>query len=185
MFNEQIFFLCIKIFLKVFLNFSLRSPRSISPQRQLSGTVLRSRNVSPSFADSTFSAVHAALNKRQVQVKSNEFCFLFKKKRILFQIHDLETKLTSSRETIQQLKEQLNHSDADRRHFEQQATTYKLQIDELRRQFDDTAHERDRSKTALESSHQERTNMEKIRIVSLNKLLFHHHQIVVDFTIKL
>lgn len=65
------------------------------------------------------------------------------------------------------MKEQLNHSEADRRHFEQQATNYKLQIDELRRQFDDTAHERDRSKTALESSHYERTNMEKIRLVSL------------------
>ncbi|CAF4163203.1 unnamed protein product, partial [Rotaria sp. Silwood2] len=122
----------------------LRSPRSISPQRQTS--LSRSRNVSPSFADSTFSAVHAALNKRQVQ------------------IHDLQTKLSSSRDTVQQLKDQLNQSDAERRHFEQQATSYKLQIDELRRQFDDTAHERDRSKTALETSHHERTNMEKIRM---------------------
>lgn len=71
------------------------------------------------------------------------------------------------------MKEQLNHSEADRRHFEQQATNYKLQIDELRRQFDDTAHERDRSKTALETSNYERTNMEKIRLVSrLNKQTF-------------
>ncbi|CAF5002701.1 unnamed protein product, partial [Rotaria magnacalcarata] len=58
--------------------------RSISPQRQTS--LPRSRNISPSFADSTFSAVHAALNKRQVQ------------------IHDLQTKLAGSRDTIQQLK---------------------------------------------------------------------------------
>ncbi|CAM4772379.1 unnamed protein product [Rotaria magnacalcarata] len=122
----------------------LRSPRSISPQRQTS--LPRSRNISPSFADSTFSAVHAALNKRQVQ------------------IHDLQTKLAGSRDTIQQLKDQFNQCDADRRHFEQQATSYKLQIDELRRQFDDTAHERDRSKNALETSHHERTNMEKIRL---------------------
>ncbi len=84
----------------------------------------------------------------------------------LFKVHDLQTKLTSSREAIQQLKDQLNHSEAERRHLDQQATTYKLQNEELRRQFDDTINERDRSKTALETSHYERTNMEKIRIVS-------------------
>jgi len=81
-------------------------------------------------------------------------------------VHDLQTKLANSRDTIQQLKEQLNQSDAERRHFEQQATSYKLQIDELRRQFDDTANERDRSKSALETSNYERTNMEKLRLVS-------------------
>ena len=81
-------------------------------------------------------------------------------------MHDLQTKLTSTRETNQQLKDQLNQSDAERRHFEQQASGYKLQIDELRRQFDDTAHERDRSKSALETSNYERTNMEKLRLVS-------------------
>ncbi|CAF4135726.1 unnamed protein product, partial [Rotaria sp. Silwood2] len=124
----------------------LRSPRSNSPQRPTQASRPHSRNVSPSFADSTFSAVQAALNKRQVQV------------------HDLQTKLNSARDTIQQLKDQLNQSDAERRHLDQQATTYKLQIEELRRQFDDTATERDRSKTALETSNHERTNMEKIRI---------------------
>ncbi|CAF1412145.1 unnamed protein product [Rotaria sp. Silwood1] len=46
----------------------LRSPRSNSPQRPTQASRPHSRNVSPSFADSTFSAVHAALNKRQVQV---------------------------------------------------------------------------------------------------------------------
>jgi chromosome segregation ATPase len=75
-------------------------------------------------------------------------------------------KVHNSRETIQQLKEQLNQSDAERRHLDQQSTTYKLQIDELRRQFDDTSNERDRSKTALETSNYERTNMEKIRLVN-------------------
>ncbi|CAF4826729.1 unnamed protein product [Rotaria sp. Silwood1] len=124
----------------------LRSPRSNSPQRPTQASRPHSRNVSPSFADSTFSAVHAALNKRQVQV------------------HDLQTKLCSARDTIQQLKDQLNQSEAERRHLDQQATTYKLQIEELRRQFDDTATERDRSKSALETSNHERTNMEKIRI---------------------
>ena len=77
--------------------------------------------------------------------------------------------MNNSRDTVQQLKDQLNQSDADRRHFEQQATTYKLQIDELRRQFDDTAHERDRSKTALETSNYERTNMEKLRLVKTDQ----------------
>ena len=48
--------------------FSLRSPRSVSPQRHTQASRPHSRNVSPSYADSTFSAVHAALNKRQVQV---------------------------------------------------------------------------------------------------------------------
>lgn len=64
------------------------------------------------------------------------------------------------------MKEQLNQSDAERRHFEQQAATYKLQNDELRRQFDDTANERDRSKSALETSNNERSNMEKLRLVN-------------------
>lgn len=85
---------------------------------------------------------------------------------INFKIHDLQTKLSASRETVQQLKDQLNQSDAERRHFEQQAASYKLQIEELRKQFDDTAHERDRSKTALETSNYERSNMEKMRLVS-------------------
>jgi len=53
--------------------------------------------------------------------------------------------LTSSRDTIQQLKRQLDESDSERRLLEQQSTGYKLKIDELRRQFDDTATERDRS----------------------------------------
>jgi septal ring factor EnvC (AmiA/AmiB activator) len=97
---------------------------------------------------------------------------------IYFKVHDLQTKLSNSRETIQQLKDQLNQSDAERRHFEQQVTTYKLQIDELRRQFDDTAHERDRSKTALETSNYERTNMEKIRLVSLRILFPFFHSCV-------
>jgi peptidoglycan hydrolase CwlO-like protein len=70
------------------------------------------------------------------------------------------------------LKDQLNQSDAERRHFEQQATTYKLQIDDLRRQFDDTANERDRSKNELQTSNYERTNMEKIRLVSHHILSF-------------
>ncbi|CAF1509878.1 unnamed protein product [Rotaria sordida] len=46
----------------------LRSPRSNSPQRPTQASRPHSRNVSPSFADSTFSAVQAALNKRQVQI---------------------------------------------------------------------------------------------------------------------
>lgn len=49
-------------------SFRLRSPRSVSPQRPTETSRPHSRTVSPSFADSTFSAVHAALNKRQVQV---------------------------------------------------------------------------------------------------------------------
>ncbi|CAF4083580.1 unnamed protein product [Rotaria magnacalcarata] len=124
----------------------LRSPRSNSPQRPIQASRPHSRNVSPSFVDSTFSAVHAALNKRQVQV------------------HDLQTKLSTARETIQQLKDQYNQSEAERRHLDQQAASYKLQIEELRRQFDDTATERDRSKSALANSNYERTNMEKLRI---------------------
>ena len=144
----------------------LRSPRSVSPQRQTQASRPHSRNVSPSFADSTYSAVHAALSKRQVQVIDQSIdpldSFIF----FARQVHDLQSKLGNARDTIQQLKEQLNQNEADRRHLDQQSTSYKLQIDELRKQFDDTAHERDRSKNALESSHYERTNMEKIRLVS-------------------
>jgi hypothetical protein len=46
-----------------------------------------------------------------------------------FKLHDLQTRLSGARDTNQQLKDQLNNSDAERRHFEQQATSYKLQID--------------------------------------------------------
>ena len=76
--------------------------------------------------------------------------------------------MNSARDNIQQLKEQLNQSDAERRQLDQQSTSYKLQIDELRRQFDDTANERDRSKSALETSNYERSNMEKIRLVKIS-----------------
>lgn len=89
-----------------------------------------------------------------------------------FQVHELQTKLTTARESIQQLKDQLNQSDAERRQLDQEKATYKLQLDELRRQFDDTAHERDRSKTALETSNYERSNMEKIRLVRWNRSFF-------------
>jgi len=65
----------------------------------------------------------------------------------------------------------LNQSDTERRLFEQQATNYKAQIDDLRRQFDNTAQDRDRSKTALETSNHERTNMEKIRIVNFSSFV--------------
>lgn len=95
----------------------------------------------------------------------------------MFQVHDLQTKLGTARETIQQLKDQVNQSDAERRLLDQQATSYKLQIDELRKQFDDTAHERDRSKTALETSNYERTNMDKLRLVSL----IHSYQLLVPW----
>ncbi|CAF3320875.1 unnamed protein product [Rotaria socialis] len=140
----------------------LRSPRSNSPQRPIQASRPHSRNVSPSFVDSTFSAVHAALNKRQVQT-----ALRWKPNNYLNEgggVHDLQTKLSTARETIQQLKDQYNQSEAERRHLDQQAASYKLQIEELRRQFDDTATERDRSKSALANSNNERTNMEKLRI---------------------
>jgi chromosome segregation ATPase len=66
----------------------------------------------------------------------------------------------------------LNQSETERRLFEQQATNYKGQIDDLRRQFDNTSQDRDRSKTALETSNHERTNMEKIRIVNFSSFFF-------------
>lgn len=64
-------------FIVLFCAFRLRSPRSVSPQRPTQTSRPQSRNVSPSFADSTFSAVHAALNKRQVQVLNSYFNRLF------------------------------------------------------------------------------------------------------------
>lgn len=52
----------------------LTSPRSRSPVRRpyQSNSRPSSRNASP-FADATFSAVQAALNKRQLQVKIKQF----------------------------------------------------------------------------------------------------------------
>ena len=88
-------------------------------------------------------------------------------------VHDLQTKLSSTRDAVQLLKDQLNQSETERRLFEQQSASYKAQIEDLRRQFDSTAQDRDRSKTALETSNHERSNMEKIRIVSLVYFFIH------------
>lgn len=94
-------------------------------------------------------------------------------------VHDLQTKLSSTRDAVQLLKDQLNQSEAERRLFEQQSSSYKAQIEDLRRQFDTTTQERDRSKTALESSNHERSNMEKIRIVSFEDFALHGRSVCV------
>lgn len=76
--RKRFFSFCLRsiTLMKYFLR--LRSPRSISPQRATQASRPHSRNVSPSFADSTFSAVHAALNKRQVQVSVTYSFVLFR-----------------------------------------------------------------------------------------------------------
>jgi hypothetical protein len=134
------------------------SPRSRSPvkrQQQFGcrdgnggGSSSRppSRCGSP-FADATFSAVQAALNKRQLQ------------------IHDMKAKLDNSREVNQALKRQIDDIECDKRKFEQAANDMRLQLENTRRSADETSRERDHSKQQLETTAYEKCNLEKVRMV--------------------
>ena len=124
------------------------SPRSRSPikrSQQTFGSSSRptSRCGSP-FADATFSAVQAALNKRQLQ------------------IHDMKAKLDNSREVNQALKRQIDDIENDRRKFEQAANDLRLQLENVRRCADETSRERDQSKQQLETTAYEKSNLEKV-----------------------
>jgi chromosome segregation ATPase len=130
----------------------LSSPRSRSPIKQTrSQSRPSSRNGSP-FADATFSAVQAALNKRQLQ------------------IHDLKTKLDNSRETNQNQKRALDECENEKRRMEQMLNETRLQLEELRRNADDCSRERDQSKHALETTNYEKTNLEKVRMALVNQI---------------
>lgn len=83
-----------------------RSPgrrASPSPRRGRSpgGAAVRARSRSPSFGDSTYSAVQAALSKRQLQVS------------------ELRAKLTSMREQNNTTRRQYDDVDNERRRLEQ------------------------------------------------------------------
>jgi hypothetical protein len=126
------------------------SPRSRSPIRRApsngphQGSRPVSRNASP-FADATFSAVQAALNKRQLQ------------------IHDLKTKLDASRDTNINYKKQIDELDNEKRRLEQTVNDLHLQFENVRRSATETCRERDQSKQQLETSYYEKTNLEKVR----------------------
>lgn len=70
-----------------------------------------SRARSPAFGDATFSAVQAALNKRQLQVS------------------ELRAKLNASRDHNQAIKRQLDDLDNERRRLEIQILNLKEEID--------------------------------------------------------
>ncbi len=128
---------------------SCTSPRSRSPvKRPVSGSRPTSRAGSP-FADATLTAVQAALNKRQLQ------------------IHELKTKLDNSRETNVAFKKQLDDADNERRKFEQAVGDLRSQLEALRRSLDDTSRERDQSRLQLETTNYEKSNLEKVRAVSV------------------
>lgn len=76
------------------------SPRSKSPQLRTRSISPRAR--SPAFADATFSAVQAALNKRQLQVQ------------------ELRAKLVGSRDQNSSLRRHADEIDTERRHLENQ-----------------------------------------------------------------
>jgi len=76
--------------------------RSASPER---------RARSPAFADSTFSAVQAALNKRQLQVS------------------DLRAKLIALRDSSDLTKNELNDKENQLRQAQNQLLEYKQEID--------------------------------------------------------
>lgn len=133
------------------------SPRSRSPTKRggmqqsssfcnQNGSRPTSRCGSP-FADATFSAVQAALNKRQLQV------------------HDMKTKLDNCRETNQALKRQIDEVDSEKKKFEQTANDLRLQLEHIKRSADETSRERDHSKQQLETTAYEKSNLEKVRMV--------------------
>lgn len=134
----------------------LGSPRSRSPIRRInsnnnnSGSRPASRTGSP-FADATFSAVQAALNKRQLQ------------------IHDLKTKLDNSRDTNTAFKKQLDEADNEKRKLEQITNDLRLQIENIKRSADETSRERDHSKQQLETTAYEKSNLEKVRLALVNQ----------------
>ena len=93
-------------------------PRSTSPGRSSSPTK-RTRSISPlgrsrspAFADATFSAVQAALNKRQLQVQ------------------ELRAKLNASREQNSTLRKTMDERENDRRRLEQNIITLRDEVDD-------------------------------------------------------
>lgn len=87
---------------KVVLRCSYNISRSASPDR---------RAKSPAFADSTFSAVQAALNKRQLQVS------------------DLRSKLQSLRDNHDATKMDLNDKENQLRQVTNQLMEYKQEVE--------------------------------------------------------
>jgi rootletin len=126
------------------------SPRSRSPGKRQFGSRPASRCSSP-FADATFSAVQAALNKRQLQM------------------HDLKTKLDNCREANQSLKRQIDDLECDNRKYEQCVNDLRLQLENIRRSADETSRERDHSKQHLETVSYEKSNLEKVRMALVNQ----------------
>jgi hypothetical protein len=153
--NDDQSFVCCEEKLVITTNGSC-SPRSRSPvkrqQQQQFGSRPASRCGSP-FADATFSAVQAALNKRQLQ------------------IHDMKAKLDNCRECNQALKRQIDDIDGDKRKFEQAANDLRLQLENMRRSADETSRERDHSKQQLETTAFEKCNLEKVRMVKYSNML--------------
>ncbi len=146
--NDDQSFVCCEE--KLVINNGSMSPRSRSPvkRQQQFGSRPASRCGSP-FADATFSAVQAALNKRQLQ------------------IHDMKAKLDNCRECNQALKRQIDDIDGEKRKFEQMANDLRLQLENMRRSADETSRERDHSKQQLETTAFEKCNLEKVRMVRI------------------
>ncbi len=128
------------------------SPRSRSPCRRVNNNSRpSSRNGSP-FADATYSAVQAALNKRQLQ------------------IHDLKTKLDAAREHNANYKKQLDDCDSEKKKFEQHANDLRLQLENIKRSADEFSRERDHSKQQLETTNYEKSSLEKTRMALVNQI---------------
>ncbi len=128
------------------------SPRSRSPCRRVNNNSRpSSRNGSP-FADATYSAVQAALNKRQLQ------------------IHDLKTKLDAAREHNAAYKKQLDDCDGEKKKFEQHANDLRLQLENIKRSADEFSRERDHSKQQLETTNYEKSSLEKTRLALVNQI---------------
>ncbi|XP_076086637.1 uncharacterized protein LOC143057256 isoform X1 [Mytilus galloprovincialis] len=126
--------------------------RSMSPTARARSPILRNRSKSPmarsrspAFADATFSAVQAALNKRQLQVS------------------ELRAKLIASKDHNGQMRKNLDDVENERRRLEMQIINLKEDLDLSKRDKDDTSRERDRLRNSLNLTGNEKSQLEKVR----------------------
>ena len=78
----------------------------------------------------------------------------------------MKTKLDNTRDNNSSLKKTIDEVEGEKRKLEQQFNETRLQLEEFRRHADDYSRERDHSKHQLETTNYEKSNLEKVRMVS-------------------
>ncbi|CAH8827889.1 unnamed protein product [Trichobilharzia szidati] len=97
------------------------------------------------WADSTLSAVQAALHKRGLQVS------------------DLNAKLNSTKDQCESIKHQLDDSENERRNLERQLIDMRSELDSMKREKEDMGREIKRITANVQSLSSEKTDLERLR----------------------